>query len=141
MIKLDWTILIQMINFIILIWALNYVAYRPIRGVLARRKEKIEGLQSGIARFESDSRERASSLDAGLREAREKGIKMKEALEEKARQEEKQMIERITEKAVQDLDEIKTRVARETMEVRTSLQSQIEFFANEISRKILGRTI
>ena len=141
MIKLDWSILIQMINFVILVWALNYVAYRPIRAILAKRKEKVEGLESGIDRFEKDSNERAASLEAGIKEAREKGRKMKESMEETARQEEQQMMERINEKARQDLEDIKIKVTRETEEVRRSLQSQIEFFANEISKKILGRTV
>lgn len=140
MIKLDWTILIQMVNFIILIWALNYVAYRPIRGILAKRKEKVEGLESGIDRFESDAVEKADAIEAGIKEAREKGLKMKEAMAEKARQEEQQMLEKINQQARQDLEEIRSRVARETDEVRQSLQSQIEFFANEISKKMIGRT-
>ena len=141
MITLDWSILIQMINFIVLVWALNYVAYRPIRGILARRKEKVEGLESGINRFESDAREKAAALDAGIREAREKGIRMKDEMAEKARQEEQEMLERIHEKARQDLEEIRGRVSRETEEVRRSLQSQIDSFANEISKKMLGRAV
>ncbi len=141
MITLDWSILIQMINFIVLVWALNYVAYRPIRGILARRKEKVEGLESGINRFESDAREKASAFDVGIREAREKGIRMKEEMAEKARQEEQEMLERIHEKARQDLEDIRSRVSRETEEVRRSLQSQIDSFANEISKKMLGRAV
>ncbi len=140
MIKLDWTIFIQMVNFIILIWALNYVAYRPIRGILAKRREKVDGLESGIDRFESDAMEKAAAIEAGIKEAREKGLKMKEAMAEKARQEEQQMLEKINQQARQDLEEIRSRVARETAEVRQSLQSQIEFFANEISKKMIGRT-
>lgn len=141
MITLDWSILIQMINFIVLIWALNYVAYRPIRGILAQRKEKIEGLESGIDHFESDAREKAAALDAGIRDAREKGIRMKEEMAEKARQEEQEMLERIHEKARQDLEDIRSRVSRETEEVRRSLQSQIDYFATEISTKMLGRAV
>lgn len=141
MIKLDESIIFQMINFIILIWALNYVAYRPIRAILAKRKEKVDGLSSGINRSENDAREKSMALDAGIKEAKEKGRKMKEAMEDNARQEEQQMLERINEKARRDLEEIRAKVSRETEEVRTSLQSQIEFFANEISKKMLGRTV
>ncbi len=141
MITLDWSILIQMINFIVLIWALNYVAYRPIRGILAQRKEKVDTLESGINRFESDARQKAAALDAGIREAREKGIRMKDEMAEKARQEEQEMLDRIHEKARQDLEEIRSRVSRETEEVRRSLQSQIDSFANEISKKMLGRAV
>lgn len=141
MIQLDWTIALQMLNFLILVWALNYVAYRPIRGILAKRKEKVDGLENGIDRFEKDAMEKSNAFQAGIREAREKGLKMREAMEEKARQEEQQMIERINEKARQDLEDLRERVARETREVRQSLESQIEFFANEISKKMLGRTV
>ncbi len=141
MIKLDGSIIIQMINFLILVWALNYVAYRPIRGMLAKRKEKVQGLESGISQFESDAREKASAIEAGIKDAREKGIKMKDAMAEKARQEEQAMLERINEQARKDLEEIRARVSRETEEVRVSLQSQIEFYANEISKKMIGRAV
>ncbi len=141
MIKIDWSIVIQMVNFIILVWALNYVAYRPIRGILAKRKEKIQGLEGGIDRFEKDADEKAAALEAGIKKAREQGAKMRESMEEKARREEQQMLERINEKAKQDLEDIRHKIARETEEVRKSLQSQIEFFANEISKKMLGRTV
>ncbi len=141
MIKLDWTIALQMVNFLILVWALNYVAYRPIRGILTKRKEKVDSLENGIDRFKNDAVEKSNAFQAGIREAREKGLKMREAMEEKARQEEQQMIERINEKARQDLEDLREKVSRETREVRQSLESQIEFFANEISKKMLGRTV
>ncbi len=141
MIQVDWTVALQMLNFLILVWALNYVAYRPIRGILAKRKEKVGSLENGIDRFENDAMEKSNAFQAGIREAREKGLKMREAMEEKARQEEQQMIERINEKARHDLEDLREKVARETREVRQSLESQIEFFANEISKKMLGRTV
>ena len=141
MIKLDWTIALQMLNFLILVWALNYVAYRPIRGILAKRKEKVDSLENGIDRYESDAMEKSNAFQAGIREAREKGLKMREAMEEQARHEEQEMIERINEKARQDLEALRERVTRETREVRQSLESQIDFFANEISKKMLGRTV
>ena len=141
MINLNWTILIQMINFVVLILILNYVVYRPIRGILAQRKEKVEGLEDGIDRFEQDTAQIESSIEAGIKNAREKGRRMKETLEENARQEEQKMLEQINEKARQDLEEIKDRIAGETDAVRKSLQSQVEFFANEISKKMLGRAI
>ncbi len=141
MISVDGSVFIQMVNFLVLIWALNFIVYRPIRGILAQRKEKVEGLEQGISRYEQDLAEKEQAIQAGIQQAREKGQKEKETLEERAREHEQQMMEQINEKARTDLAEIRERVARETESVRMSLQKQVDQFADQISEKILGRTV
>ncbi len=141
MISVDLTLFIQMINFVILIWALNFVLYRPIRGIIAQRREKVNGLETTIEQFEQDVEEKSEEIQTGIKAAREKGQKEKESLEQAAREEEMQRKEKINEKAKQDLAEIREKVARETQEVRQSLQPQIDSFADQISEKILGRTV
>lgn len=141
MIKIDGSLIIQLINFLILIWALNYVLYRPIRGILAQRREKVNGLANGIERFEQDAGDKAAAFESGIKQAREEGLKVKSALEEEGREEEKRQVEKINEKARQDMAEIREKVARETEEVRIALQSQIDTFVDEISQKILGRAV
>ncbi|MGM0452048.1 MAG: ATP synthase F0 subunit B [Thermodesulfobacteriota bacterium] len=141
MISVDLTLFIQMVNFLILIWALNFVLYRPIRGIIAQRREKVNGMETTIEQFEQDVGEKSEEIQSGIRAAREKGQKEKEALEQAAREEEMQMKEKINEKAKQDLAEIREKVASETQEVRKSLQPQIDTFADQISEKILGRAV
>ena len=141
LLAVDGSFVIQMVNFIILIWALNFVLYRPIRGIISQRREKIDGLEEGISRYEQDVVEKDKAIQAGIKEAREKGQKEKEALEEQAREKERQMMEQINEKARADMAEIRDKVAKETQEVRQSLEPQIDRFADQISEKILGRAV
>ncbi len=141
MINVDGSLIIQMVNFLLLIWLLNVVLYRPIRGIIARRHEKVTGLEEGIRQSDQDLQEKDAALKAGMKEAREKGLAEKAALEQEAREEEKKQIEKINEKARADLAEIRETVARETEEVRKSLQKKITVFADEISEKILGRAV
>jgi len=141
MISINGTLFIQIVNFLILIWALNFVLYRPIRGILAQRREKVRGLENGIGRFEQDASDKATAIQSGIKEARELGQKEKSALETEARDEEMRLIERINEKARQDMMEIRERVARETDEVRKALQPQVDMFADQIGKKILGRAV
>ncbi|MFW5908710.1 MAG: ATP synthase F0 subunit B [Desulfosalsimonas sp.] len=140
-IDINWTLVPQMLNFLVLIWALNLVLYRPIRGIIARRKEKMEGLEQGVSKYEQDAKEKQRAIESGIKEAREKGLKEKEAIEEQAREQERKMVERINEKARKDLAEIRERVARDAEEVRKSLEPQIGEFADQISEKILGRAV
>ena len=48
MVDINWTVFPQIINFLILIIALNIVLYKPIRKILTERKTKVEGLSKGI---------------------------------------------------------------------------------------------
>ncbi len=46
----DWTVGIQIINFLIILWILNLILYRPIRNILRQRKEKIDGLEDDVSK-------------------------------------------------------------------------------------------
>jgi F-type H+-transporting ATPase subunit b len=124
-----------------LIWALNTVLYKPIRNILSQRKEKIAGLEVGIDQFSQGAVQKDQALKLGIKEAREKGNREKEALENEARQEEIKLIEKINEKARGDLAEIRERIVRETDQARKALLKEVDGFAAEISRRILGRTV
>ncbi|MDA8403804.1 MAG: ATP synthase F0 subunit B [Desulfobacteraceae bacterium] len=141
MVSLNSTVFIQIINFLFLIWALNIVLYKPIRNILSQRKEKIAGLEDGIDRFQQGALEKDQAYKLGIKAAREKGNREKEAHENEARQEEIKLIEKINEKARADMAEVRERVVRETDQARQALLKEVDGFAAEISRRILGRTI
>ena len=44
----DASVLIQLINFILLILLLNIVMFKPIRNIIIRRKERIDGFSTDI---------------------------------------------------------------------------------------------
>jgi len=141
MVNLDSTLFIQIINFLILIWALNTVLYKPIRRILSQRNEKITGLENGIDQSEQNATEKDLALKAGIKQARENGLMEKDALENEARAEEMKIIEKINEKARADLAEIREKIAQEAEEARQALLKEIDGFAEDISRRILGRAV
>lgn len=141
MVSLDYTVFIQIINFLFLIWALNTVLYKPIRNILSQRKEKISGLEEGIDRSEQGAVEKDQAFKMGIKAAREKGNREKEAYENEARQEELKLIEQINEKARADLAAVKEKVARDAEQARQALLKEVDGFATEISRRILGRAV
>jgi len=139
MVNVNFTLFIQIINFIFLIWALNLVLYRPIRQIISQRNEKIEGLETGIENFEQDVLDKDRAIKMGIKQAREKGVEQKDAFENEARELEKEKIARINENARQELARIREQVGQEMEAARQSLDAEVDQFANEISQKILGR--
>ncbi len=141
MVNLDSTVFIQIINFLILIWALNTVMYKPIRQILSQRNEKITGLEKGIDQSEHNAADKDQAMTAGIRLARESGVQEKEAMEHDARAEEQKIIEKINEKARADLAEIREKIVQEVEQARQALLKEVDGYAEDISRRILGRAV
>jgi F-type H+-transporting ATPase subunit b len=141
MVSINYSLIIQIINFVFLVWALNLVLYRPIRRVIAQRSEKIRGLESGIEDSEQSMQEKDRAISDGIKKARERGVEKKEGLEEEAREKEREKVAEINEKARQDLARVREQVAKDMQAARQSLEAEVDQFADAISQKILGRAV
>ena len=141
MVSVDLSLFFQIINFLLLVWVMNTVLYKPIRKVLLQRKEKVAGLEQSIESFNGDAIGKENAFAAGIKEARAKGAQAKDALMEEAAAEEKKMIEEINERAKADLDKVRTQIAADADKVRASLSKEVDVFADAIAQKILGRAV
>ena len=137
----DWTVSIQLINFLFLIWVLNLILYRPIRKVLIQRKDKVTGLEESIEAATKDVQDKENAYATGIKDARAKGMEAKEKLLAEAADEERQIIEKINEKAQAELTSVREKVAKEADDARAALMKEVDGFAEAIGQKILGRAI
>mgnify|MGYP001814854804 FL=1 len=141
MIKIDYSVFIQIANFLFLVWILNIVVYKPIRKILRQRAGKIDTYNQRIDTCADQSLQKDSDYNSGLRSARAKGLKEKEAFLEDDREEERAIIERINAKAQAELTKTKEEIARDAQKVQAELEKEINGFAGSIGEKILGRAV
>lgn len=137
----DGSVVIQIANFLLLIFILNILLYRPIRKILSQRKEKIHGLELSIETSNSAVEEKDRAIAQGIKDARAKGMKEKDALLQEAADEEKRVLAQINERAQAEIAGVRTRIAGDVENAREALSRQVDEFANIISQKILGRTV
>lgn len=141
MVSVDWSIALQIVNFLVLIFLMNMVLYKPIRKILRERKEKISGLEQSIESLDGNAQEQDKAYGSGIKAARAKGQKEKEALMQTATDEEREIIDKINAKAQAELAEIKAKITEDTEAVRTALKDEVDNFADAITQKILGRAV
>jgi len=134
-------LVIQIINFVILIFALNIVLFKPVRKVLSERDNKVKGLEQGIESLTETAAEKDSAFSEGLKSARAKGKDEKSALMQAAAEEEKKAIEKINQKAQEEITEVRNKIMKDAEAVRASLQSELDNIATAIGQKILGRAV
>jgi F-type H+-transporting ATPase subunit b len=135
------SVILQIGNFLVLIWALNIILYRPIRKIIQQRKEKVQNFETTIDTYNSDIQEKDEAFAAGLKAARAKGLNQKDALLQEGIDEEKKLIENVNASAQAELSEVREKIARDVEATRASLQEKIEEFADDITQKILGRAV
>ncbi|MDX9785147.1 MAG: ATP synthase F0 subunit B [Desulfobacterales bacterium] len=140
MISVDSSVIIQIVNFLLLIWVLNIILYRPIRNILIQRREKIQGIEQKIDACERDSKEKDDAFAQGIKSARAKGLQAKESLLQEAAESEKAMMDEINRRAQDDLILAQKKIEKDIDAVKASLSKEIDTFADIIGRKILGRT-
>jgi F-type H+-transporting ATPase subunit b len=137
----DWTLFVQIANFLLIVWVLNIVLFRPIRNILIQRKEKITSLEQNVETSDNEAKGKNEAFDLGIRDARAKGLSEKNALLNEAADEEKEIVDKINQKAQADLAVVREKIAKDVEVVRASLQKEIDTFANAIGEKILGRAV
>ena len=141
MIKIDYSVFIQIANFLFLVWILNIVVYKPIRKILHQRAEKIDAYNQRIDTCADTSIQKDADYNSGLRSARAKGLKEKETFLQDAKEEERVIIEKINARAQAEMAKIKEEIASDAQKAQAELEKEINGFAGSIGEKILGRAV
>ncbi|MCD6273088.1 MAG: ATPase [Deltaproteobacteria bacterium] len=141
MVSLDVSLIIQIVNFILLIWLLNILLYKPIRRIVLERKNKFTGIERAINTLNGSARDAGDAYALGVKGARAKGLKEKDAFLSVAAEEEKEIIDKINKTAQENLAEVRKRIAKDAESVRVSLQKELTTFTDAIGKKILGRAV
>lgn len=137
----DWSVSIQIVNYLFLIFALNLLLYRPIRRVLKERRDKTQGMEQSIQGADQSVLEKEAAFAKAIKDARALGLKAKEAMIQEAAAEERRLIDGINAKSQADLEDMRRKIQADAARARQTLQQDIGAFAEQITQKILGRAV
>lgn len=141
MISIDYSLLIQIANFLILMIALNVLLFRPIREMIRQRKEKFAGFESDIQSLSSRASESAGRIEAKVVEARRDGFLKKDELKGLGQVEEKKILALAAEKAEAEVEKIRLQITGEIDVARQALKADLDAFSRELAQKVLGRSL
>ncbi|MDY6909005.1 MAG: ATP synthase F0 subunit B [Thermodesulfobacteriota bacterium] len=141
MIEVNLTLLIQMVNFLLLVFLMNVILYRPIRRLVEQRNRFVSEQNEEISRAHAAVQEVIRQYEDRIREARSRGREKIQDLKEAAYQAEKDIIGRASREAAGQVQQVRQKVERELGAVRRELQAQIEVFSRELAQRILGRAL
>jgi F-type H+-transporting ATPase subunit b len=141
MVNLDYTILIQMANFILLIFILRRLLYVPILGVMNERKERMEEYDGEIKRLKQEVEQKFSEYEEKVRLAKLDAMEQRNTIVKEGADLAKSMIDAVRSEIPALMEQFNARITREVDAARAILRSQSQKISLEITEKVLGRSI
>jgi F-type H+-transporting ATPase subunit b len=141
MINIDIVLLFQAVNFLLLLFLLNTLLYRPIRKVMADRAAELEAARGKTVSVDSDVRDRMAEYELKLREAKTGANEERARMIGAARSEEAAILEDARRDAASSLAEIRAAIQKEAVKEEGRLRARAEELSRVISEKVLGRSL
>ncbi len=139
MIDVDWTLFMQIANFLILVFLLNMVLFRPIRGILKERQGILSGLQSDITSFTATEQGVRQDIQSELLSARKSGINKRDMIKQEGSAVDAGLMEKAKAEVDDEMARMAAKIKSDVAAARDALKPQAESFALDLATKILGR--
>ena len=141
MIDIDWTLYAQIINFLLLVFLLNVVLFRPIRKALRDRQAKLLAQETEISVLTDKGRSLEDEIKEELAAARRAGAGARETLKQEGAQAEATLLEEVKRQVELEWATVEKKIKADMAKARKSLQTQTQSFAQLLATKILGREL
>ena len=141
MIDIDWTLFAQIINFLLLVFLLNVVLFRPIRNAIKDRQAKLLAQEAEFNLLMDQGRSLEDEIKEKLAAARREGAGARETLKQDGAQAEASLLEEVTRQVEVEWATVEKKIKADVAKARTSLHKQAQTFAQLLATKILGREL
>ena len=141
LIEINFTLIIQMINFFLLILILNKILYKPILKILEEREQRIEGQQQQAKKTIEDSLVILTDYNKKLYDAKIDAMNTKNAARNEASEQANGIIEDSRKKAEEIITRMQQEMASEMAQAKKELEPELSVMAATIAQQILGRKV
>ncbi len=139
---IDWIKLIfQIINFLIVLYFLNRWVYKPLLGILAKRKQEIADTLASAEKAKQESEQAKDRLEEELADAREKAGEIVSRAEKQASETRKNAQDEATVQAQEIVAQGKKAVEAEKENLMSSVQKEIAGLVVAASGKVLAKEV
>ena len=135
-----YAVVIQIINFLVLLLLLNIIVYRPIRGMLNKRREEMNSSSSMTDDWNKKIEKYSTEMDENIDSTRKQGLKERLSLRDNGLATEKELLQDAYSQVEEALGKAKNEIKEKINNARLSLQDEMESFSHEMAEKILGRS-
>ena len=140
MIDINIAFFIQLANFIVLLLAMNFILFKPLRAIMREREESIGGALSDAKTAQERMQGLLEQYNTSLAEAKQKAAAAYNTLYQQGLDAQRDMITAERAKASELLDKARKEISASAASARGDLRKEAEKLSLDISAKLLGKT-
>jgi F-type H+-transporting ATPase subunit b len=139
MVEINLTIIIQVVQFLILVYILNRLLFKPTSQTMEERHSKIEAWEEKTRTLQERARAKIASYEKELAKARAKALEEQKQMSIELSQQEEEKLQAVFDEAAQMVASTKHAVKEETERLRQELRQQAQEMSQMLAEKVLGR--
>jgi F-type H+-transporting ATPase subunit b len=141
MIDINIAFFYQLINFAVLLVALNFILFKPLRAIMREREQGISGAFSDSKTAQDRAQALLEQYNMSLAEAKQKAAAAYNTFYQQGLDAQRDMIAAERTKAGELLDKARKEIAEAAVAARGDLRKDADKLAQDISAKLLGRAV
>ena len=139
LLSVDKTIVIQLAIFLVALFLLNRLVFRPLLGVWDRREELTAGTLKGAEEMTRKAEGAIAEYNENLAEGRAQATETRNELRQQGQGESSKILLSAREAAQAELEGARETLESEVAKIRADLQGEIESLAAEIGNRVLRK--
>lgn len=141
MISLDYSILYQIVLFVVLWLIVSRVLFRPYLKLLEERERKTTGAEHDSVDLEHEAARLRAQYEEQIAQAQAAGYAAKEAIVQQGRLQKEKLVSQAREEASKTLERVRQEVAGEVQKEGQLAAAEARAIAREMVSKVLGRKV
>ncbi|HAR48528.1 hypothetical protein ER57_17650 [Smithella sp. SCADC] len=137
----DYTMLIQMVIFLALVFVLNILLYKPILSIIDRRKKQLEESENEIKLFNESVEKRVAEYEEKLKQAKVKATEAKKEIIQEGANQAKNIVDVVRNEIPVMVREFQQKMDKEVEKAKLILDSHSQELSVQIAQKVLGRSV
>jgi F-type H+-transporting ATPase subunit b len=141
MLELNYSLVLQIVLFVVLWVALKRLWFQPAMRLIAERQRRSEGEVERARALEAEVERLRREHNAALQHARSDVQREVGEMLRQAEAEQKRLIAQASEDAQRALAAVRSRVAEDVAAARKTLSAEVGAIAHEVARRVVGRAV
>jgi F-type H+-transporting ATPase subunit b len=138
MLNFDVSYIYLTLTFLILIFLLNLILFKPLLELFKKREESTGGALNAAKEMDRNREEKLAMMQQELRNARNKAKELFETERKEGLNRQKDMLEEANQKARSLIEKAREELRSELGRARQKLRADVDKFSDEIVKKLVG---
>lgn len=137
----DGSLVVILVLFIIFVFLMNRLLFRPVSRVLDERHTLTQGATNEARAARRRYQTRLADYESSIRQARAESYRLSEQHRAAALEERSRIIEQAKQEANTEIEQAKAEIQQQASEARAALDMESRQIAERITSTVLGRTV